>query len=245
VVGLPTEPEELNPVEHVEISRARRRVDASIVGEAPPRALRNDVEDGAAERLGSSPEASAQQADELRPLLGGEQRRDTPADRQHARIDRRWRFKRQEGDVADQAELPPGQPAERSQCARPDRGSLPSHLVLNQDVGSREGGAGIVEQMSQDGRGQGEGNVPERAKRHLGQRQLEDVPFDDFYVGETFEPTPKPSGEVGVELYGHHATGLPGKSFGDPADPRADLDHDIVLSYGCLLDQLRREPAAS
>lgn len=243
-VGASRQREECDPVEHVQIARLRLWPDPAFARDALPRPFGDPMPQRAGERQPRPLEPRLHQREVPRSLVRWKERQLAPGDAKKPGVDGGNGLERSGRQTAREGELPPRQPAERGERARPDGRSFAGRLVLDDEVGANERRRWIVEQPVQDRRRQGERNVADDPERFLGHRHLKDVAFDHCDVRSVVEPPPEHFREGWIELDGDDASSRPRQGLGEAPRARADLDHQIVGRDGGLGDQFASKRAA-
>jgi len=243
-VGAST-PEDGDPVPDIEVGRASIDVEATLAGQALPRHRWHRPTEGASDRPRAVVERASNQRQVGEAFRSVEEFGPTSRDREHPGVDRRRRLEAVPWDASDESELPPGEPTERGEGAAVDRRPLPGGLELDQQVGSLELDGRIVEQPTQDRRGERERDVPEGAPTSCRERGSHYVAVHDLHVRPPLERASKPLDELGIELDGRYAAGVFGERPRETSGARADLQHVVGRTDVSTTDELGRDQTAA
>ena len=122
-------------------------------------------------------------------------------------------------------------------CSRP----FPRRLELDQQVRAVRSTDRIVEQATQDRRGEQKGDVPERAPPCRRKRGSHDVVVHDVHIGMVAERSPKLLDEVRVQLDRRDRARVFCERKRETPGAGADLHHVVGGADACIANELGRD----
>ena len=115
---------------------------------------------------------------------------------------------------------------------------FPRRLELDQQVRAVRSTDRVVEQATQERRGEREGDVAERAPSPRRQRGSHDVVVHDVHVGMVAERSPKPLDETRVQLDRRNRARLFRERKRETSGAGADLNHVLGGADACVTNEL-------
>jgi len=126
-----------------------------------------------------------------------------------------------------------------------DRRAFPRGLELHQEVGAFGTRARVVQYPSQDRRGEGERDVPERTPRLWGKGCLQEVALYNLDVRMPGQLSTQPTGQLRIKLDGGQSPRGVGEWPGESSGAGADLDDVVVGRDAGIVDELSSYQPAS
>ncbi len=147
------------------------------------------------------------------------------AHHEQSRVDRRRWIELGRQDPTRQRELVPGAPRCTQPARGPRKGAFPCHIPFNDEVGTAEAHARVVEQTAQHGRRDVEGQVSHHAEPFGWKSDLENITTQHLNVRPA---TGKPARELWIELDRHNVSSGASELRRQRAAARSDLDDKLV-----------------